>query len=598
MLLPGFPSVRPRSPCMGDIVPMALDSPPSWAYRGDVGHRNSLAALRRRRALHLAGQTMEPCPRRPATRRAVEMASAAILLGLLIATPTLAAESSSEESILVFDLAGDDAVVDQHSARMLWNLMTDNIVPESIGIVTVWNSLYLEEPGAAAGQVSADLEAGTITGKIIERWTCSNDCVTKDGASSWTTTRDTGWTATITDGTITPDATGWVISGSVAIKYKTTVTAIEAASDCNGSPCYVCQEQLCKVGGEATAKAALKGRIDGDRLSLSFADQLAADVATMDLSDLLRTEFFMSRFAFTMTGVVPPVVAEPPPEEPAEGEPATGTETPSEAAADAVLPAGQVIPGVDAGSPPGEFGDDSEPEQDAAADKSAAEPTDTDADSSIGSLILAVALLVGVAAAILLARQIIKSGQRRTSIEERALARKAQQAAKDASAWFSGQATHVIEPGHTVWVWNPDIGERAEAIGKEMEGIGPLPLSVQIQPHRADEAGPLLRAIVADGVTVIYDPANPGIAVLRTGAQIWIRPEQLTPLPTDEFAPTHELIGAESIHGQSESVGRAYLPGTPVQVITTTGDKTLVRVDAKTRMWVPRRRSGARAKSW
>jgi len=168
------------------------------------------------------------------------------------------------------------------------------------------------------------------------------------------------------------------ITGSVAIKYTTAVTAIENASDCNGSPCYVCQQQLCEVGGEATATAALEGWIEGDRLSLFFADRLEADVTAMDFSDLRRIEFHMSRFLFTQTGVVAPVVAEPPPEEPTAEEPAPTT-VPADDATDVEAPAGEVIPGVGAGSPPADFGDDDA--TDATADPGA-DPKDATATTA------------------------------------------------------------------------------------------------------------------------------------------------------------------------------------------------------------------------
>ena len=58
-------------------------------------------------------------------------------------TPALAADSSPSESVLEFDLASADAVVEEHTAHLLWNLMTDNIVPERSDHVTGWNSLYL-----------------------------------------------------------------------------------------------------------------------------------------------------------------------------------------------------------------------------------------------------------------------------------------------------------------------------------------------------------------------------------------------------------------------------------------------------------------------
>ena len=504
----------------------------------------------------------------------------------------MAAESADDE-VLVFDLAGDDAVLDQHAAQLLWNLNTDNFVPERRDPAIGWNSLFLEEPGDLSGRVVVNLSTGTVTGEITESWTCSNDCVTPDGTPSWTTTRDTGWTATIIDGTITPDATGGAITGTVAIKYKTAVTAIENPSDCGGEPCYLCQERLCKVDAEATATAALEGWVDGDRLSLFFADRLEEDVTAMDLTGMRETEFFISRFSFTQTGIVAPAEAEPPPpEEPTDPDPAE----PPPQDADVELPTGDLIPGVGAGSPPADFGDDSPTAEDSAADTPATEPTDDDETSPLGSFILAVALLVGVTAAILIVRQLIKSGAKKSPIETAAQARTAQQAAQDRSAWFSSQATHVLEPSQYVHIWNPDLVEQAKAKGLEPPtGIGPLPTGLVVQPQRPEERGPLIPVSITDPVTVIYDPSQPNIAVLRTGTHVWLNPGQLTALPSGDFAPTSELIGTQTIRADAEdgTAGYAYQPGTPVQVITTAGDKTLVRVDAKTRVWVPRSSIGS-----
>lgn len=320
-----------------------------------------------------------------AARRSIRYALVAVVL--TFGTPALAAE---DESPLVFDLANDDAVVDEHTAQLLWNLSTDNILLERAKTVTGWNSLYLEEPGAISGTVTADLDVGTISGEIVERWECSKDCLTSAGTPSWTTTRKTGWTAVITDGIIEPGPDGWVISGSAAIRYNTAVTSIESASDCGGTPCYMCKNQLCVVGGEAGATVPLEGWIDGETLSLAFVDQLQADVSKMDLSDLLRTEFFMSRFSFTMTGAVAPIATKPPPAEPADP---VQTDTPSVDAGTVDLPAGDPIAGVIAGSPPGEFGDD-------APAQAPAETKASDRGKPLASFV-ALLLLSGVAIALI-----------------------------------------------------------------------------------------------------------------------------------------------------------------------------------------------------
>ena len=61
------------------------------------------------------------------------MASMLLALLLTLAAPALAAESSSGESILVFDLANPDSIVEEHTARLLWNLATDNVVADRVG---------------------------------------------------------------------------------------------------------------------------------------------------------------------------------------------------------------------------------------------------------------------------------------------------------------------------------------------------------------------------------------------------------------------------------------------------------------------------------
>lgn len=230
------------------------------------------------------------------------------------------------------------------------------------------------------------------------------------------------------------------------------------------------------------------------------------------------------------------------------------------------------------------------------------EVADDDTGLAIGGIILAVALLLGVGAAILLARRLLGHGkapleQEARERDVRASERAAQEAAQAGSAWFQEQATHVIEPGQIVYVVNPKSIERAKALGKEippsMEASLPLSLEpIPGDPAHPDEEGPIVRAVVRDGVTVMCDPDHPDIAVLRTGAQIWVQPEQLTPLPSDEFTPTHELIGTGYIEGRGKNLVFAYQPGTPVQVITTTGDQTLVRVDANTEIWIPRSNVG------
>ena len=239
---------------------------------------------------------------------------------------------------------------------------------------------------------------------------------------------------------------------------------------------------------------------------------------------------------------------------------------------------------------------------------SAAAGTDDNVDPSspdsldIVGLLVTIGILFGVSAVIMLLRSMIR--RRRTPLQEAARlrtaqqnSRTAQQNAEAASAWFSSQATHVVQPGAPVWVINPDSVERGREAGREPPaGFAPLPLSISFTPRETfpDEDPPLyLPAKAVDGLTVIYDPTSTDPrAVTRTGAHILVDREYVTPLPGGEFTPTHELTGSGSIHGQNEDRGYAYQPGTPVQVLTTTGDRTLVRVDKTTEMWVPHDRVG------
>ena len=231
---------------------------------------------------------------------------------------------------------------------------------------------------------------------------------------------------------------------------------------------------------------------------------------------------------------------------------------------------------------------------------------ETTADGEGGGLIgiiLTIALVLGVGAVILLVKKLLGHGTAPLSQEanQRAIRESVQAAQKSAqadSAWFREQATHLIEPGQVVWVVNPGIAKQVKAEGKDVPPGMDARLPLSIEPMRGDpnfpeEEGPFIPAMVRDGVTVVHDPDHPDIAVLRTGAQIGISPDQLTPLPSSEFTPTHELTGARHIEGRGVDKVFAYQPGTPVQVVTTEGDRTLVRVDAETEVWVPRSNVGA-----
>ena len=523
--------------------------------------------------------------------------SVVFLLLVLVGPASAAAGQVPEDPTLIVDLSAGEAFVEEHTAQLLWNLMTDNFDLKTYPNVEGWNSLYLEEPQTISGQVVVDLEAGTVKGEIVERWVCDGDCRTSTDTPSWTTTRKTGWTATITDGRLESDGDGWTVSGSVAISYDSTVTANETPSDCGGTPCYLCLDRVCKVGGTASATAALTGWVDGRTVSLAFADRMEVDVYQMDLSALERTEFFMSRFSITIT---------PPLDTGSAGGP-VGQDNPVTTATSSVesgitdVPAGRIIPGVDAGAPFDIGASDAGSTTSTTAAK-AAETSDDESDRpSIGSIILIIALVLGVGAALVLVRRLFGKKklleQAGVSRAERRSARAAQASAQSASEWFRKEATHTIEPGHVIYVPNPRLVAEAKAKGKEIpQGWdAPLPLSLELapgDPKHPEEEGPIIPAVVRDGLTVVVDPDNPDFAVLRTGAHVMIHEGQLTPLPSDQFAPAHQLTGDKYIQGSRVVDGKkvvvAHQPGTPVQVITTVGNQSLVRVDAKTELWVPR----------
>lgn len=285
---------------------------------------------------------------------------AAVIVVLAMGAGPLAAEEPTADATLVFDLAAE-AGVHEHTARMLWTLKTANYTRDD---GEGWNSLCLEQPQDTSGRVVVDLESTTITGDIVEPWSCQGDCTASDGSPSWTTNRDTGWTATIVDGRLEPDGDGWLITGTAAISYNTMVTADENPSDCGGTVCYVCSDRVCEVGGTENAVAPLEGFVADRTLSLAFADRMENDVYAMDLSHLRRTEFFMSRFSITLDGaIVPP--------------PSQLSETPS--ASTTSTTAAEVAPdasdsGVDSGAAADHSGADSPESSEAAESGSDALP--------------------------------------------------------------------------------------------------------------------------------------------------------------------------------------------------------------------------------
>ena len=240
--------------------------------------------------------------------------------------------------MLVFDL--DRATVDEHTAHLLWNLSTDNTDLERFPNLTGWNSLYLTEAGEVTGTIRADLENQVVGGRIIENWECAGDCVNSSGGPSWTTTRQTGFTAAF-EAELIPDGPRWAIEGSALIDYAAVVTAEENPTLCNGQECYTCLGRLCEIGEQMSATVLVEGWLEGDTISLSFVDRLEPDASQMDFESLRTTQFFMSRWSITMTGSVPQPVqeeelAEPEPEPEVAGE--RSDETPAVASPGVVEP--------------------------------------------------------------------------------------------------------------------------------------------------------------------------------------------------------------------------------------------------------------------
>jgi len=141
-----------------------------------------------------------------------------------------------------------------------------------------------------------------------------------------------------------------------------------------------------------------------------------------------------------------------------------------------------------------------------------------------------------------------------------------------------------------VYVSDPEEVARLQAIGvPPRPGVTlPLPSDVELAPlEHPNAAGRFNRAIVRNGITVFYDPDDPDWAVLSNGAQVRVHPKDLIPIPTGKFVPTCELIGTERVEGRAGNTVVLCDPGTPVQVITTTGDQSLVRIADNTDVWVP-----------
>jgi hypothetical protein len=214
---------------------------------------------------------------------------------------------------------------------------------------------------------------------------------------------------------------------------------------------------------------------------------------------------------------------------------------------------------------------------------------DRDGDGeSLGGLIVAIALLVGVGAAILLVRWLLRQGLPGLRWRATARARASANAARAARKWFRSRANRMLEPGQVVWVPNPDAVESAVSRGKEVPPGMDLPLPPGIEPLPLDhpeEASTHIRAVVKTETRVVWDPETPGFAVLPTGAQILVAEHQLSLLP-EQFHPSHQL--ATPIEFEHSGGVTRLDAGDGVQVLTTAGDQTKVRVKSGPEVWVPR----------
>ena len=227
-------------------------------------------------------------------------------------------------------------------------------------------------------------------------------------------------------------------------------------------------------------------------------------------------------------------------------------------------------------------------DSDVNSDQAASASTDEAGTARLVTLlIMVVGIALGFAAVVLMIRGILR---RRAPLEEAARAEEARQSAA-AVQWSGEQATHVMEPGSEVYVSDPEEVARLQAIGvPPRSGVTlPLPSDVELAPlEHPEAAGRFNRAIVSNGITVFYDPDDPDWAVLSNGAQVRVHPKDLIPIPTGKFEPTGELTGTEGVKGRSGDRVVVYDPGTPVQLLTTTGDQSLVRIADNTDIWVPR----------
>jgi hypothetical protein len=499
------------------------------------------------------------------------VAIAAVVL-LLQASPGAGAAETPESGMFTVDLGSPDTVIQEHTGRITWHLTGDNIVHPSVEVA--WYSSYLGHAGTLGGRVFVDLDTGTLNGEITEQWTCGSDC------QGWEY-RDATLTATITDGRARWESGELLLSGGLIIAYHARGGSNETPSQCGNTECYVCDNRFCTFDRTGTGTADLVGWVDGDTVSLAFADRLAADPSQMDVSGLAGTEYFMSRFSVTAAGLVP-----------SGGTTESTTLSAPEVTvttADVDLPSvGSTIPGLIAGSPLGPADAGGE-EDETTTTTVAAAPAGggEDDETGIGGLILLVAIVGGVAAAVALVKLLLRHGPLQEAARRATERREAAAASKAAKEWFNKTANYMIEPGHTVYVFDPDWVADIKSQGKEIPpGIDdPIPPTIELAPPYSG-GGVTREAVVQSETRVVWHPDHPDMAVLPTGAWVQVRPWQLTPLG---FHPADTLIGKGVIEGETDD-GRVlgYAPGTKVMVIKTQGDQTLVQTRPNEKMWVPR----------
>jgi len=197
--------------------------------------------------------------------------------------------------------AGNSATSTQHVGRMLTNQQVV-ISAEAFarGVTESWWSMWWDTSKNPFGLVAFDLDAGTISGEIIEQWSCEGNCSRPSNRF-----QSSSWAATITNGAFAADGDGWKITGSVNIEYQSSGAFDESPATCDGVECYSCPAGICTSDRTGTGTAKLAGRMSGTSITLEFADGLQENVEEQDFSALLRTEFFMSRFGHTWSLELP-----------------------------------------------------------------------------------------------------------------------------------------------------------------------------------------------------------------------------------------------------------------------------------------------------